>query len=60
MINQLQPIFDETGLHPSGHWFDPSSAHDINILPRLLAQEGLIWKREAGWNVFTLPPINPT
>ena len=27
MINQLQPIFDETGLHPSGHWFDPSSAH---------------------------------
>ena len=28
------------------------------ILPRVLAREGLIWKREAGWSVFTLPPIS--
>lgn len=30
------------------------------ILPRVLAQEGLIWKREAGWSVFTLPAISST
>jgi hypothetical protein len=30
------------------------------ILPRVLAEEGLIWTREAGWSVFTLPPISST
>jgi hypothetical protein len=30
------------------------------ILPSVLAQEGLIRKREVGWNVFTLPAISLT
>jgi hypothetical protein len=30
------------------------------ILPRVLAQEGLMWTRESGWSVFTLPPISST
>ena len=30
------------------------------ILPSVLAQKGLIWKREAGWNVFTPPAISLT
>ena len=30
------------------------------ILPTVLAQEGLSWKREAGWSVFTLPAISST
>ena len=30
------------------------------ILPRVLAQEGLMWTRAAGWSVFTLPPISST
>jgi hypothetical protein len=30
------------------------------ILPRVLGREGLIWKREAGWSVFTLPAISST
>jgi hypothetical protein len=30
------------------------------ILPRGIADEGLIWTREAGWSTFTLPPIGST
>ena len=29
-------------------------------LPSVLAQKSLIWKREAGWNVFTPPTISLT